>query len=296
MTARLVTPNDAVESIRHKIHQKWAEAICSELGTGSPVTFSIPLRPGISTGKAVERFGYDAWHEWHTAWRAFETQHSTSVEGVEIVRKPLTIRGLATEIPATLLLTDFAAATTLLARVDDRPVPIALDRARTLASSLKAIGANLTPATLKATCRLADADASTLLDAVAWLREHPDLSAWTARQLPVPGMHTKWLETHGTLLRSVAGRDVHTEVRPRPAVVHLTYVDPEYQTRCLDHWRHTRPRLPTAHRPRRRKPRLPPLVPTGQRHDRRRRSRKSRRITPRISDMATDRRTRRVLG
>nr|BFE29820.1 hypothetical protein GCM10010200_020710 [Actinomadura rugatobispora] len=65
-----------------------------------------------------------------------------------------------------------------------------------------------------------------LFSAVTWLRRHPDAGAWTARQLPVPGMHTKWLDTHGALLRDVAGRDVRDEVRPRPAVLHLTYVDP----------------------------------------------------------------------
>ncbi|WP_425302760.1 DUF3322 domain-containing protein, partial [Nocardia cyriacigeorgica] len=46
-----------------------------------------------------------------------------------------------------------------------------------------------------------------------WLRDHPDVSAWTARQLPVPGMHSKWLETHGALLETVTSRDVRAEVR-----------------------------------------------------------------------------------
>jgi hypothetical protein len=41
-------------------------------------------------------------------------------------------------------------------------------------------------------------------------------------------MHTKWLDTHGALLRDVAGRDVRNEVRSPSAVLHLTYVDPEH--------------------------------------------------------------------
>jgi hypothetical protein len=41
-------------------------------------------------------------------------------------------------------------------------------------------------------------------------------------------MHSKWLETHGGLLRDVSGRDLRDEVRPRLAVLHLTYVDPGY--------------------------------------------------------------------
>ncbi len=91
-----------------------------------------------------------------------------------------------------------------------------LARARTLASSLRSTGAVLTPATLQTVYRLGADDAEVLLSAVTWLRQNPDAGAWTARQLPVPGMHTKWLDTHGALLRDVAGRDVRDEVRPRP--------------------------------------------------------------------------------
>src|SRR6202022_2489324 len=54
----------------------------------------------------------------------------------------------------------------------------------------------------------------------------PDASTWTLRQLPVPGMHTKWLDAHGALLRDISGRDVRDEVRPRLTVMHLTYVEP----------------------------------------------------------------------
>ncbi|WP_255462880.1 Wadjet anti-phage system protein JetD domain-containing protein [Amycolatopsis sp. YIM 10] len=63
---------------------------------------------------------------------------------------------------------------------------------------------------------------------MTWLHQHPDASAWPLRQLPVPGMHTKWLDTPGALLREVAGRDVRDEVRPRLTVTHLTYVDPDH--------------------------------------------------------------------
>lgn len=101
-----------------------------------------------------------------------------------------------------------------------------IDRARALASSLRSAGAVLTPATLRAVYALGADDVEVLLSAVTWLRENPDASAWTARQLPIPGMHTKWLDTHGALLRDAAGRDVRAEVRSRPAVLHLTYVDP----------------------------------------------------------------------
>lgn len=222
----LVTPKDAVVAVRRKIDQKWAEAVCADLGVGNQVSFSIPLRPGVSTGKAAEHLGHAAWHAWHMRWREFASQLPT---GVELVRKAVTIRGVTGDFPATLN-ADLDGAVTLIAdtRTGAEPPAVDIDRARVLASALRSANAILTPATLRSAYRLQAVDVDVLLSAVTWLRQHPDAGTWTLRQLPVPGMHTKWLDTHGTLLRDVTGRDVRDEVRPRLTVVHLTYVDPDH--------------------------------------------------------------------
>lgn len=222
----LVTPEDAVAALRRKIDQKWAEAVCADLGAGDQIVLSIPLRPGVSTGKAVEQLGHAAWHEWHMQWREFAGRLPT---GVELVRKTMTIRGVAGDFPATLV-ADLDGAVSLIAdtRTDADPRTVDIGRARELASALQSASAILTPATLRAVYRLRAVDVEVLVNAVTWLRQHPDASTWTLRQLPVPGMHTKWLDTHGTLLRDVAGRDVREEVRPRLTVMHLTYIDPDH--------------------------------------------------------------------
>jgi hypothetical protein len=222
MPPRLITPADAVESLRRKVHQKWAAAVCADLGVGDPVTFSVPLRPGVSTGSAVARIGHAAWHEWHMRWREFAEGHPADVV---IVRKPVSVQGVTDDYPVTLV-ADLDAAVALVCGTEPPTVDVA--RARALVSSLRSTGAVLTPATVRAAYQLGAADTEVLLSAVTWLRRHPDAGAWTARQLPVPGMHTKWLDTHGALLRDVAGRDVRDEVRSRPAVLHLTYVDPDH--------------------------------------------------------------------
>ena len=220
MTPRLISPADAVGSLHRKLNQKWAKAVCAEHGVGSRVTFAVPLRPGVSTGSAVARLGYPAWDEWRRSWRTLADRH---LAGVSIVHKPVSVQGVRGEFPATLV-ADLDGAVALVSETG-RP-PVDLDRARALASLLASADAVLTPANLRAVYRLKPHDVEVLLSAVTWLHANPDASAWTARQLPIPGMHTKWLESHGALLRDVTGRDVRQEVRPRPAVLHLTYVDP----------------------------------------------------------------------
>jgi hypothetical protein len=222
----LVTPQDAVAAVQRKIDQKWTEAVCAELGVGDQVVFSVSLRPGVKTGKAVEQLGHAAWHRWHMQWRDFSDKLPT---GVELIRKAVTIRGVAGDFPATLI-ADLDGAVRLITdtRTGAEPPIVDLGRARALASALRSASATLTPATLQAVYRLQAVDVEVLINAVTWLRQHPDASTWTLRQLPVPGMHTKWLDTHGALLRDVAGRDVRDEVRPRLTVMHLTYVDPDH--------------------------------------------------------------------
>jgi hypothetical protein len=221
----LVSPQDAVAAVRSKIEQKWAEAVCAEFGVGDRVVISVRLRPGVRTGKAVEQLGHTQWHSWHMQWRDF---CSRLPAGVKVIRTSVTIRGVAGDFPATLQ-ADLDAAT-LIANTDDDAEPPTVDigRARALASTLRSAGAILNPATLRAVYGLPANDVDVLIEAVTWLHQHPDAGKWTLRQLPVPGMHTKWLDTHGALLRDVAGRDVRDEVRPRLTVMHLTYVDPHH--------------------------------------------------------------------
>ncbi|MDT8913745.1 Wadjet anti-phage system protein JetD domain-containing protein [Amycolatopsis sp. PS_44_ISF1] len=222
----LLTPQDAVAALRRKIDQKWAEAVCADFGVGDHVVFSVPLRPGVSTGKAVEQLGHAAWHEWHMQWREF-SDHLPA--GVELARKAVTIRGVAGDFPATLV-ADLDGAVSLIADTRHSTEPLMMDLGRicALASALRSADAILTPGTLRAVSRLLAIDVQVLVSAVTWLRQHPDASMWTLRQLAVPGMHTKWLNIHGALLRDVTGRDVRDEVRPRLTVIHLTYVDPDH--------------------------------------------------------------------
>ncbi|OXR41113.1 hypothetical protein B7C42_06883 [Nocardia cerradoensis] len=226
MTSRLLTPPEALAALRRRIEQKWADAVCAEHGIAAPVRFQVQLRAGISTGRAVEKLGFAPWHEWRTAWRTFGTDVISTIPGAAITGRPVTVRGLTDEVPAVMLAETLDAAVQL---IDQAPSPnsiVDVARARALSTSLQEAGGIVTPAILKAAYRLADSDAAVLVSAVSWLRDHPDVSDWTARQLPVPGMHSKWLENHGSVLRMVSGRDVRAEVRPRLAVVHLTYVDP----------------------------------------------------------------------
>ena len=225
MTELLVLPHEAGARVAAKIARDWAAAVCTEIDGGEPFRVAVRLRPGVSTGGAVARLGFGVWHDWVEDWRDVA---AARLPGVDVVLRRVVVERVPDDVPVELRAMGLDAAVAVV-RQTGATLPVAdLDRARTVARRLRAAGAVLTPGTLKAVCKLSDTDVGVLVDAAMWLTDHPDLGGWTSRQLPMPGMHSKWLEQHGRVLREVTGRDLRAELRPRLAVVHLTYADPGY--------------------------------------------------------------------
>ena len=223
MTTHLVGPRDAAQILRRRIARQWPDAVCAELNDGQVWRTTVALSPGVTSGERIGRLGFGAVHDWTQAW--LEVPRTP---GIDLVHRRVSVARVEQEVPATLVVTGLDAAWALLRMVGGGEPDPDVARARTVAARMRNAGATLTPATLGAVHALADPDVEVVLASVAWLASHADISAWTARQLPVPGMHSKWLATHGALLRDLVGRDVRAQVRPRLAVVHMTYVDPAY--------------------------------------------------------------------
>ena len=236
MTPRLVAPPEAADKALRRYDRLWPQIVCAEAGLADPVVPSpISLRPDVTANSAVESLGYDVWHEWKQAWQEVVWW---ALPGVTVRQAPITVAGLTAPAPRSVEVTSIDAAVELARRAG---VPVGLDvgRSRAVASRLATAGAELTPTMLRKVLRLKDVDVEIVVSAVAWLGAHDDLSRWTARQLPVPGMHTKWIRDHHAILKTVTGRDVRAEVRPRLVELHLTYLDPGYRAaggRQHDSW------------------------------------------------------------
>lgn len=76
--------------------------------------------------------------------------------------------------------------------------------------------------------RLADADFALLLEVLTWLRRHPS-SGYRLRQVPIPGMHTKWLGAHRALVESLYAAmtgEVDLGFVPSPETLRIRILDP----------------------------------------------------------------------
>lgn len=230
---RVLSPVEAAREVVEAAERRLAHGVLSEVVDGTPPTVSVRLRPGVRTRQQVRDLGLDVWQDWADAWR---DAGQWLPPGARLTRSPVGVE----EQPDVLHVTGLD---TVLALARHHGVPAAAastaPRLREVARSLHVAGARLSPATLEATAALDDDDVVTTVDTVRWLAAHPVLGGWALRQLPIPGVHTKWVRHHGGLIARFTGRRVQDEVRPRPAVAHLTYLDPAYRStggRVHDAW------------------------------------------------------------
>lgn len=84
------------------------------------------------------------------------------------------------------------------------------------------------PKALRLADSYSDLDFGLLVDVANWF-EHNDAVGMTPRQVPVPGVHSKWLNTHGLAVETLIGRALNL-ARRHPARIHFTYLDPDHLT------------------------------------------------------------------
>jgi len=75
-----------------------------------------------------------------------------------------------------------------------------------------------------------DLDFALLCSVVDWFRRHGDTArGLTPRQVPVPGLQAKWLNSRHRLIATLAGLPDLGLRSPHPARIHFTYLDPDHR-------------------------------------------------------------------
>ena len=233
---RLISPEVAVSDVVRRLETSWVTAVARAVSGEESLRIEVRLRPGVSASAAVARLGYDAWFEWRRQWA--DVTRSTRV-GVKVSMGDIVVNGVAVSAPVLLHVADVEVAGRFVAEFGHAGLKARIDRAIILARRFVEVGQPLDAGTLRDLCRRSASDADALLETVRWLTDNPDIGRWTLRQLPIPGVHTKWLAANESLVRRVTGRAVVDEVRRKPAIVHVTYVDPDYRetgARWHDSW------------------------------------------------------------
>jgi hypothetical protein len=206
-------PADIVDLIRGRLTRDWPALLMTP--TDSDWPWRLPLgRP--TSAELAGRF--PEVQRWAFAWAAWASDNDlvldTETRAVHGTRQ-------TTPTHVTIPTLDVAAG---LAR---EPWPHTLFTARSRRDVMtRMFGDRVTTLVIRQATALTEADYLIALDAAQWFA-HNDATGLTPRQVPVIGLHAKWLDNHHRLITALAGRE-HLGLVTRPTRIHYTYLDPDY--------------------------------------------------------------------
>lgn len=205
-------PADAVAAIERRLTTCWHQCVAGDT-SGWPYRFPLG-RP--TADKVTHQFRQV--QQWAFDWQEWAANHGLTLEW-EGRRSGASHESL----PTHLVVPDPDTAASLRKGWGPR-----MARGR---SRYTKLAAHFPDAPLAAVVRAVDewteVDVDLLVAAARWFAEHPD-SGWSPRQVPVEGLHSKWLDSHGSQVLALAGLGTLGLVEPRSTPVHFTYLDPSH--------------------------------------------------------------------
>ncbi|UQS25188.1 DUF2220 family protein [Amycolatopsis thermalba] len=210
------TPADVLGDIRRRLDRTWAGDVAGAT-TSWPHRFAL----GTTTKTQLEA-------GWQTIYQPRIRQWRDWARGrpVRLHTQQKRVYTTTQDIPTHLEIVDVGSAAAVVGDGWERRLAKARAHLTRVTTHFPAAA---DPALVIRTAnRYEDTDFELLLTVAAWFQAH-DASGYTPRQVPIPGVHSKWLNTHQPLILALTGRDSLGLLPKHPARIHFSYLDPTYQ-------------------------------------------------------------------
>lgn len=208
-------PDKVIADVRRRLDRTWAADIA-----GTAVSW--PHRFAIAAPKKaqLEAGWTNTYQPLVRQWRDWAKTQPVALH-TEARRVHTTIQ----DIPAHLEVAALSSA----AQVVGEEWTLRLDRARERLAVLveRFPTAGGLERILKAVDSYSGVDFDLLMKVADWFRTN-DATGLTPRQVPVPGIHAKWLNNRHALIAELSGRDTLGLLPRHPPRIHFTYLDPEH--------------------------------------------------------------------
>lgn len=208
------TPEEVLAAVQRRLNTTWTNCIA---GDASDWPYSFPI------GEVEQAELESRWEHFHTrarAWRDWAADRP-----VQLDTKRRKVYTTLQTIPSHMTITTIDHAATIVGA--PWPERIARGRRRYGQLTTQFPTTDSATAVVSATDSYTDTDFGLLLTAAAWFRDNT-AEGLTPRQVPVPGLHAKWLNTHQRHILAITGHDTLGLLPPHPPRAHLTYLDPHY--------------------------------------------------------------------
>lgn len=211
------TPAQVVAALDSKLAKNWSQWVLDSENCAWPLTLSI----SPPTRREFEQHYTDTYRPILDAWA---TWTGTASNDCSVTTDRRILGRLRLDVPTHVQVPTLDAAAHLVGT----QWPTTISRARRRLTRLAADLQTHPNATMLRQCvALSDVDFDLLCSTVDWFRDH-NVQGLTTRQIPVPGLHAKWLDKHRALVLAMLGRDTLTLV-DRPQRLDLTYLDPQWR-------------------------------------------------------------------
>ena len=211
------TPEQLLAAVAQRVRNTWAATLA---GTAAAPAWPHEFAIGeLSSAELAADF--PAAMQLVTDWRAWAAR-----SGVAPRYRERRVSGTPQELPTHLTVPDLDTAIRLCG--GEWPDRIATARARAAVLADRYPHLLAPDRTLAAVEKLSDVDFDLLCRAADWFADH-DAAGFTPRQVPIPGMHAKWLNTRQALVRELAGVADLRLAPPHAPRIHFTYLDPAHR-------------------------------------------------------------------
>lgn len=209
------TPHDVVGMLSRRLSSEWHKAAAGA---------SFPWEPRITLGSipaASAALDLPRYSRWAADWRAWSSRHD-----VELEIRTQWVSGTIQHFPFAVVIPDIDTAVRLLREAWPDRLSRGAQRSQALSERFaSAADPQFRARAVRETEGWSPVDFDMLLRVASYCASN-DTSDLTPRQVPVEGVHAKWLNTSQGLVAALAGRESLSLAPPHPSVIHFTYLDP----------------------------------------------------------------------
>ncbi|MGW5739981.1 Wadjet anti-phage system protein JetD domain-containing protein [Amycolatopsis sp. NPDC003861] len=209
-------PTAVAADIRRRLGNTWATDL-----TGTTVSWPHRFSLGATTKTALE-------NEWQTTYEPLRREWREWVSGrpARLLTAPKRVYSTTQDIPTHVEIDSIEAAASVAGDGWDVKLRRAEERLARLTDAFPATE-NLATV-IRAVHEYSNVDFDLLQTVARWFQVN-DAAGLTPRQVPVPGVHAKWLNTHQSLITALSCQESLGLLPPHPARIHFTYLDSEYR-------------------------------------------------------------------
>lgn len=208
------TPAQIIDAVRKRVAASWHVDIAAQ-STTWPHEFAIG-----AVSKATLEADFVSFQR-----QTFEWLDWAKAQRVELTKQLRRVQGTIQSIPTHVTIPNLDTAISLLEPEWGQRIQLGRDRLSMLRSRFPDVPD--LPKVVRAVAGYSETDFDLLCSASTWFR-HNSARGLTPRQVPIEGLHAKWLNTHRPVIQTLARLESLGLLPRHPQRIHFTYLDPDH--------------------------------------------------------------------